>query len=139
MQSMIKCLTAALFLFGPAMVQAGDLAAIQKKLEAAVRGRWQIETNSTWTYLAPKELPPTLEQGTYCIFVADGTTSSTDLARGWMEICQAPFFILGTNTDCTVVTYAPRNHPVSQAIIKALGLKEMADKTSLGTGGKRAK
>jgi len=103
---------------------AGDLREIRTLLNAEVGGAWNINTNQMGIYVAPTDLPEGLDRGTYGVFVSDSDRTALEQATTWMEICQAPFFILGTNTDCVVVTYVPRQHPVSRAIIKALKLNE---------------
>lgn len=101
---------------------AADFGAVQASLETAVGGQWKTQTIEEWTCLVPSTLPPGLDKGTYAVFLADDARSAVDQARGWMGICQAPFFFLGTNAGCAVVTYVPRDHPVSQAIVRALDL-----------------
>ncbi len=124
MKTMMVCLVAIAALTSGANADTNTLQSISTTLQARVGGAWSIATNSITVYLAPKELPPELKQGTYGVFVAVNDRSPLDLAKMWMEVCQAPFFILGTNAQCAVVTYVPRKHPVSQGIIKALGLIE---------------
>ena len=108
---------------------ANDLESVITNLEKQVGGKWQLETNSTWMFVSPKELPPALDKGTYDVFVDSHGKTSLELAAAFASVCQAPFFILGTNAHCTVITYVSRRHPVSRAIIKTLGLKE-PDSTS---------
>ncbi|HAL92427.1 MAG TPA: hypothetical protein DCM68_05315 [Verrucomicrobia bacterium] len=106
---------------------AADFNGIQTALEAAVGGHWKIQRHDQWNFLSPDVLPPGLQQGTFSVFVSTTNQSSLSQAETWMETCQAPFFILGTNRDCVAVTYVPRKHPVSQALIKALQLAEPAE------------
>ncbi|MBN1269052.1 MAG: hypothetical protein JXB04_05650 [Kiritimatiellae bacterium] len=107
--------------------RAADLSDIRTNLEAAVGGRWEIKAHDVWTFLSPEELPPGLEQGTFTVFVTEENRPALTQARTWMENCQAPFFILGTNNDCVVVTYVPRKHAVSQAIVKAMRLAQPSE------------
>ena len=124
MKTMIVCLAAIAALASSANADTNTLQSISTTLQARVGGAWSIATNSITVYLAPKELPPELKQGTYGVFVAVKDRSSLELAKMWMEVCQAPFFILGTNAQCVVVTYVPRKHQVSRNIVKALELIE---------------
>lgn len=78
-------------------LHAADLNSIKTNLEARVGGAWSIESHQQWTFLTPTALPQGLDKGTYCIFVSDNNRTAGDHAKMWMEICQAPFFILGTN------------------------------------------
>lgn len=93
-------------------------------LESSVGGEWQVQTHENWTYVSPTTLPEGLEKGTFCIFTQENDQAAMDQAESWMQICQAPFFVLGTNEDCVVVTYVPRDHPVSRKMIQSLHLKE---------------
>jgi hypothetical protein len=124
----MKTITICIIILSTAVLGlAGDFSSIQTVLDTEVGGKWMVETNSICPFLTTKVLPPDLKQGTYGIFLAIMGRTPLELARNWMTVCQAPFFILGTNTECVVVTYVPRKHPVSIAIIKALGLNEPTD------------
>lgn len=103
---------------------ADSLEPVRASLEKQVGGAWQVESNSTWRFLSPKQLPPPLDTGTYAVFVDLDGKKSLELADTWASTCQAPFFILGTSDNCTVLTTVSRKHSVSKAAIKALGLKE---------------
>ena len=116
------------FMIGSACL-ANDLESVITNLEKQVGGKWQVETNSTWKFVSTKELPPTLDKGTYDVFVDSHGETSLERATAFASVCQAPFFILGTNEHCTVITYVSRRHPVSRAIITTLCLKE-PDSTS---------
>lgn len=96
---------------------------IATDLESHVGGTWQVQTHEKWTYVSPATLPEGLEKGTYCIFTPENGQTAVQQAESWMQICQAPFFVLGTNEECVVVTYVSGDHPVSRKIIEALDLK----------------
>lgn len=111
---------------------SADFHGLQTHLEAVVGGQWKIQTHDQWNFLTPEVLPPGLQQGTFSIFMATPGQSALRQAETWMEICQAPFFILGTNPTCVVATYVPREHPVSQALIQAMHLAAPEEQSPAG-------
>jgi hypothetical protein len=106
-------------------LHAGNLESIRTNLEAQVGGKWAIDSHQeSFPFLYPQTLPANLPKGTYAVFASDTNRSALVRAETWMETCQAPFFILGTNKECVVITYVPRKHQVSQSIIKTLALTQ---------------
>ena len=103
-------------------IHSRSIESIKTNLDSAVGGVWDVQHYQSWMFLYPKVLPRGLESGTYEVFISDTNHTALSYATTMMEICQAPFFILGTNTDCVVITYIRREHPVSRAIVKTLGL-----------------
>lgn len=106
---------------------------IQADLETQVGGTWGVCTNDTWTFIAPTVLPAGLTNGTYVLFISEPDSPAMEQATRWMQTSQAPFFILGMNPACVALTYVPRTHPVSQAILKALRLEEPKEKSATET------
>ena len=102
----------------------GSLQGIKSILELKVGGKWAIQTNNLWEFVAPVVLPSQIEKGTYVIFASNSNRTAIVQATTWMEQSQAPFYVLGSNTRCVTVTYVSRKHLVSQAIIKTLGLSQ---------------
>jgi inhibitor of cysteine peptidase len=113
----------------------GGLESARTNLEQKVGGKWYFETNSTSAhFVSPKELPPGLEKGMYAVFVDHDGRKSRQLADAWATNSQAPFFILATNAQCTVLTYVSRDHPVSKAIVRALDLQEVWPRLNISEG-----
>jgi len=129
MRQCIKTISVlALFMFGAlGRLSAGDLETTRTNLETQVGGTWQVQTHQRWTFLAPETLPKGLDKGTYVIFLSDTNRTALEQATSYAEMCQAPFFTLGTNSHLAVITYVPRSHPVSQAVVKTLRLEEPKD------------
>ncbi|MEI6211469.1 MAG: hypothetical protein WCR06_07565 [bacterium] len=102
-----------------------ELEIIRTNLEQQVGGKWRVEGSDDFSYVCPEQgnLPPGLDKGTYVVFVDRNGKTSREQALMW--ITQAPFRWLGISDHCTVLTYVSGTHPVSKAIVKALGLTRL--------------
>ncbi len=104
-------------------VHAVSLEDMQTTLELQVGGKWTIETNQM-AYIRAELLPEGLTNGAYVGFISDTNSTASQKAQLWIEMCQAVFYVIGTNTHCVVVSTVERAHPVSQSVIKALLLEQ---------------
>lgn len=103
-------------------LEAAGLESLRTNLEQQVGGSWQVLTNASKPYLSTSA-----PRGAYCAFLGEANCSAICQATNWMNLSQAPFFVLGTNSECAVITYALRNDKVSRTIVKALRLDEPRD------------
>lgn len=118
----------ALFAFGAfGRLTASDLETTRTNLENQVGGTWKVQTHQRWTFLASETMPKGLDIGTYVIFHSDTNRTASEQATSYAEMCQAPFFTLGTNPCLAVITHVPRSHPVSRTLVKMLQLEEPKD------------
>jgi hypothetical protein len=105
---------------------ADDLETARATLEGQAGGTWSVQTNEFSRFVALVQPPADLKIGTYAVFVSDIHHTALVQAEKWRAMCEAPFFILGTNESCVVLTYVPRQHRVSRAVVRALTLAEPA-------------
>ncbi|MBU1909835.1 MAG: hypothetical protein KJ726_07310 [Verrucomicrobia bacterium] len=116
-----------LLCLGTWAAQADDLETVRATLEGQAGGVWAIQTNEFSRFVALVQRPADLKTGTYAVFVSDTNHTGLVQAEKWRAMCAAPFYILGTNESCVVLTYVPRAHRLSQVILRALDLVEPAE------------
>jgi hypothetical protein len=105
------------------MRHAGTLEEIRTTLDRQVGGKWTIETNQMG-YVHAASLPKGLANGAYVGFISDTNSTASQKAQLWIEMCQAVFYVLGTNSQCVFVSTVERTHPVSKSVVKALCLEQ---------------
>lgn len=123
-----------LLCLGAWAAQADDLETARATLEGQSGGTWAIQTNEFSRFVALVQRPADLKTGTYAVFVSDTNHAALVQAENWRAMCAAPFYILGTNESCVVLTYVPRAHRLSQAILRALSLVEFVEGSECAPG-----
>ena len=96
---------------------------LKTKLTEHPGGQWEQKKNPFgYDALILEEPPASLESGIYYIFPFTYDKAGRAKVYEYLSICAAPFYVLGWNDDCTVITYVPLDHPMTQQIIEVLDL-----------------
>ena len=106
---------------------AFDLDVAAKRLGKALGGQWKQGRQEVTDSSMLQGIVDTTRDGrpakaVYNVFPFPFDKAGRKRVFRYAWTCSAPFYVLGANDGCTVLTYVPRDHEVSQGVIKALNL-----------------
>ncbi len=95
-------------------------------LDAQVGGEWQPEATEPdiGPMLRLKTMPPGLTSGFFGVLAFPQDAKGKKRLQSYLSTRQAPLYVLGANDRYTVITYTPRQQPVSRKVVAALQLVE---------------
>ncbi len=106
---------------------AFDLDITKTQLETQVGGKWKkkLTNPDIGLMLSLTELPTSLKAAFFGVIPLPYDKAGKEKIDLYLSTCSAPLIVLGHNDQCTVITYTPVTHKISQRISEVLRLKEV--------------